>query len=49
MSSTVYSNGKWKIEKDGDNYDIRKGRKLIDSSDNFEEAYALLWKHRKSI
>ena len=45
----VYSNGSWKIKKREDMYRIYHGKKFIDESDNFEEAYSLLDKHKKSI
>jgi len=47
--SALYTNGKWKIVKRKEIYSIYNGRELIDSSDNFEEAYSLLDKHKKSI
>ena len=44
-----YTNGKWKIiKRDGIHY-IYEGRKLIDNSESFDEAYELLQKHKKSI
>lgn len=45
----LYTNGNWKIIKRKEIYSIYRGRELIDSSDNFEEAYSLLDKHKKSI
>ena len=41
--------GKWKIVKRKKEYSIYEGRKLIYSSESFNEAYELLDKYRKSV
>jgi len=48
--SSVYSYENWKIwKKSEDEYLIKKGREIIDRCESFDEAYALLDKHRKSV
>jgi len=48
MLKSIYSLNDWNIKKDKDLYLIFKGRKKIDESKNFEEAYALLQQHKKN-
>lgn len=46
---SLYTIGKWKINKRDGIYYVYEGRKQIDNSESFNEAYALLHKHKKNI
>ena len=49
MHKTVYSLGKWVIIKEDDIYCIYSGKKKMDESKDFSEAYDLLQLHKKSF
>lgn len=45
---TIYTFQCWSIQKDGETYNIYKGKKLIDSESDFDEAYGLLHQHKRT-
>lgn len=49
MYKTLYSLGKWSIVKEESLYCVYKGKKKMDESEDFAEAYDLLQLHKKSI